>query len=67
MPADDPLQRRPDLTLARERLGWEPEIELDDGLARTVAYFRGLDPRPSRRPTRHGAHASTDRDRAGRS
>jgi len=39
LPADDPKQRRPDIALARELLGWEPEIQLDVGLARTVDYF----------------------------
>jgi len=40
LPVDDPTQRRPDITLAREVLGWEPEISLADGLARTAAWFR---------------------------
>ncbi|MBN2036188.1 MAG: SDR family oxidoreductase [Chitinispirillaceae bacterium] len=40
LPADDPQQRRPDISLARERLGWEPGIDLDQGLARTIDYFR---------------------------
>ena len=40
LPVDDPSQRRPDITLARERLGWEPEVSLRDGLERTAAYFR---------------------------
>jgi UDP-glucuronate decarboxylase len=39
LPADDPKQRRPDISLAREVLGWEPTIELDQGLERTVEYF----------------------------
>ena len=39
-PVDDPTQRRPDLTLARTVLGWEPEIDLDEGLARTAEWFR---------------------------
>ena len=39
LPQDDPLQRKPDIALARERLGWEPAISLDSGLERTVAYF----------------------------
>ncbi len=42
LPADDPRQRQPDITLARERLKWEPQIDLDDGLQRTIAYFRQL-------------------------
>ncbi|EJL32599.1 nucleoside-diphosphate-sugar epimerase [Caulobacter sp. AP07] len=39
-PADDPRQRQPDITLAREALGWEPTVALEDGLARTIDYFR---------------------------
>ena len=41
-PVDDPAQRRPDLTLARSLLGWEPEVGLDEGLARTARWFRGV-------------------------
>jgi UDP-glucuronate decarboxylase len=40
LPADDPRQRRPDISLARERLGWAPTIGLEEGLGRTVEYFR---------------------------
>jgi len=43
LPADDPRQRRPDITKAREILGWEPSVPLEDGLARTVEYFRQLE------------------------
>jgi UDP-glucuronate decarboxylase len=39
LPADDPKQRRPDITLARERLGWEPMVPLKEGLKATIAYF----------------------------
>ena len=39
LPSDDPRQRCPDITLARTKLGWEPQIALDEGLRRTVAYF----------------------------
>ncbi len=39
LPGDDPKQRRPDITLARTRLGWEPTISLRDGLTKTIAYF----------------------------
>ena len=39
LPVDDPTQRKPDLTLARSRLGWEPTIPLRDGLARTIPAF----------------------------
>jgi len=40
LPADDPGRRRPDITLARELLGWQPTVDLADGLKRTVEYFR---------------------------
>jgi UDP-glucuronate decarboxylase len=41
LPADDPKQRRPDITLARKVLKWKPGVALEDGLKRTIAYFRG--------------------------
>jgi UDP-glucuronate decarboxylase len=40
LPSDDPKQRRPDITLAQKHLGWQPTIPLEEGLARTIAYFR---------------------------
>jgi nucleoside-diphosphate-sugar epimerase len=40
LPTDDPTRRRPDITKARRLLEWEPEVSLDDGLTRTLAYFR---------------------------
>ena len=42
LPVDDPRQRRPDISTARARLGWEPKVELDDGIRETIAYFRTL-------------------------
>ena len=42
LPADDPRQRRPDITLARERLGWQPGVGLAEGLEKTVRYFEAL-------------------------
>jgi UDP-glucuronate decarboxylase len=42
LPADDPVRRQPDISRARELLGWEPTVQLDEGLARTVEYFRGV-------------------------
>jgi UDP-glucuronate decarboxylase len=39
LPEDDPAQRRPDLTLAREKLGWQPGVSLETGLGRTIDYF----------------------------
>ena len=40
--ADDPARRRPDITRMIERYGWQPRVDLDEGLRRTVAYFRGV-------------------------
>ena len=40
LPQDDPMQRQPDITLAKKELGWEPTIPLDEGLVKTVDYFR---------------------------
>jgi UDP-glucuronate decarboxylase len=42
LPADDPKQRKPDITLAKEKLGWEPTVPLREGLAKTIEYFDGL-------------------------
>lgn len=42
LPADDPVQRKPDITLAREELGWEPTVPLEKGLEYTVQYFKGV-------------------------
>ena len=42
LPQDDPLQRKPDISLAREALAWKPKIELQEGLSRTVEYFRDV-------------------------
>lgn len=42
LPVDDPKQRQPDITLAREALGWQPIVSLDEGLTKTIAYFDKL-------------------------
>jgi UDP-glucuronate decarboxylase len=42
LPADDPMQRKPDITFAKKALGWEPKINLEAGLKRTIAYFENL-------------------------
>lgn len=42
LPEDDPRQRQPDITLAKERLGWEPKVPLKEGLQKTISYFSGL-------------------------
>ncbi len=41
LPEDDPKVRRPDITQAREKLGWEPKVEFEDGIVRTIDFFRG--------------------------
>jgi UDP-glucuronate decarboxylase len=40
LPQDDPVQRKPDIRLARETLGWQPKIPLEEGIEKTIAYFR---------------------------
>ena len=42
LPSDDPTQRKPDITLARKKLNWEPTIQLEDGLKETIAYFKRI-------------------------
>lgn len=42
LPSDDPRQRQPDITLARDKLGWNPALPLDQGLAKTIEYFRDI-------------------------
>lgn len=42
LPSDDPRQRQPDIALAREKLGWEPKVALEDGLRETISYFRSV-------------------------
>ncbi len=42
LPSDDPMQRKPDISLAKEKLGWQPRIGLDEGLRKTIAYFDEL-------------------------
>jgi UDP-glucuronate decarboxylase len=53
LPQDDPRQRRPDIAIAREKLGWEPTVNLRQGLEKTIEYFAGLDLKQFRRPTNH--------------
>ena len=51
LPVDDPVRRRPDISRAIERLGWTPKIELDQGLAHTIADFRARIGQPGVAPT----------------
>ena len=39
---DDPIRRRPDISLAQQKLGWQPQVPLEEGLQKTIAYFDGL-------------------------
>jgi UDP-glucuronate decarboxylase len=41
LPSDDPKMRRPDITLAKSKLDWAPKVPLDEGLAKTIEYFKG--------------------------
>ncbi|MCL7489659.1 MAG: SDR family oxidoreductase [Desulfobulbaceae bacterium] len=50
LPSDDPTQRQPDITLAKEKLGWEPRIELEEGLKKTIPYFEKLLKTLNRKP-----------------
>jgi UDP-glucuronate decarboxylase len=60
-PDDDPTQRRPDISLAKKHLAWEPTIALRQGLVDTIAYFRSIQFEQFRRPTDHTAHKSSGR------
>jgi UDP-glucuronate decarboxylase len=51
LPEDDPLQRRPDIALAKSRLGWEPKIPLREGLQKTIEWFQSVDLGTFRAPT----------------
>ena len=42
LPLDDPRQRQPDISLAKEKLGWQPKVELSEGLSKTIDYFRDI-------------------------
>ena len=51
LPADDPVRRQPDITLAKKRLGWEPAVSLREGLVATIDWFRSIDLSHYRPPT----------------
>ena len=55
-PADDPTQRKPDISLAQEKLGWEPKVPLREGLRKTIDYFKSLNLADFRKPTDSTAH-----------
>ena len=60
LPKDDPLQRKPNIDLAKEKLGWEPKVALEEGLQRTIDYFKSVDLDTFRVPTDHTAHKSSE-------
>jgi UDP-glucuronate decarboxylase len=51
LPADDPSRRKPDITLAKKHLNWEPKVPLREGLQKTIDWFRMIDPEQYRPPT----------------
>ncbi len=51
LPADDPTRRRPDITLARTKLGWQPTTKLREGLTKTIEWFRSIRLEDYRPPT----------------
>jgi UDP-glucuronate decarboxylase len=57
LPQDDPLQRQPDIGIARDRLGWEPRVQLREGLAQTIDYFKEVAAAGNGRPGRQEATA----------
>ena len=51
LPTDDPSRRQPDITLAKEKLGWEPKVALREGLVQTIEFFKSIDTDAYRAPT----------------
>eukprot|EP00667_Euglena_gracilis_P011947 EG_transcript_12235 len=64
LPKDDPLQRKPNIELAKEVLGWEPKVALREGLKKTIAYFQSLDLSKYAKPTNHTAHKNSEIEEA---
>jgi UDP-glucuronate decarboxylase len=63
LPPDDPTRRRPDITRARERLGWSPSVQLREGLERTIPYFAHRQRQPAAHAPYHGngaGHATAE-------
>jgi UDP-glucuronate decarboxylase len=51
LPQDDPTRRRPDITLAKEKLNWQPKVPLQEGLQKTINWFKSIDLSHYRPPT----------------
>ena len=64
LPGDDPKQRKPDISKARQHLGWEPKIPLEEGIVKAAAYFKSLDLARFKKPTQHTAHQNTEEEQA---
>lgn len=62
LPGDDPKQRKPNIAQAQKVLGWEPKIQLREGLTKTAEYFKRLDLRKYKKPTSQSAHQATESD-----
>jgi len=60
LPGDDPKQRKPDITKAKEYLDWEPKTKLEDGLVPAIKYFGSLELSRFKQPTKHTAHKNTE-------
>ncbi|KAG7397153.1 UDP-glucuronic acid decarboxylase 1 [Phytophthora boehmeriae] len=60
LPNNDPKLRRPDITLAKTHLDWTPHVDIEEGLMRTITYFRNLDLSKYKRPTNNTAHRSSE-------
>ncbi|CAH0479331.1 unnamed protein product [Peronospora belbahrii] len=60
LPNNDPKLRKPDVTLAKTHLGWSPLVCIEEGLLRTIAYFRDLDLSKYKRPTNNTAHRKSE-------
>merc|ERR1711972_909414 len=67
LPGDDPKQRKPDISQAKQILDWEPKVQLREGIEKTVDHFRRLDLRKFSKPTPQDAHMATNQDRRKRS
>jgi len=64
LPGDDPKQRKPDIRLAQQVIGFEPKVQLREGIERTAEYFKRLDLRKYKKPTPQTAHKSTEEDKS---
>jgi len=59
LPADDPKQRCPDISLAKEKIGWVPTVPLEEGLRKTIDWFRSIDFNQYRPPTTQVQNTAT--------